>query len=104
MIGVGLAILQDLLQQGGEQRAVRCHKGEHLFLLVRQRMHSTPGHCEWSVNLVVACLQVQETDLFKNAYSRVSPYTDPAVEKMEPYYKAAVRHFEPQSFAVNGKA
>lgn len=48
--------------------------------------------------------KVQKTDLFKNAYSRVSPYTSPAVEKIEPYYKAAVKHLEPQPIAVNGKA
>lgn len=48
--------------------------------------------------------KVQQNELFKTAYSRVSPYTDPAVEKIEPYYKAVVKELEPQHIAVNGKA
>jgi hypothetical protein len=44
--------------------------------------------------------KVQETQL----YSRISPYTDPAIEKVttSPYYQATVSHLKP--IAVNGKA
>jgi hypothetical protein len=45
-------------------------------------------------------LQVQETEI----YSRISPYTEPAIGKIttSPYYQATVSHLKP--IAVNGKA
>ncbi len=45
-------------------------------------------------------VQVQETEI----YSRISPYTDPAIGKIttSPYYQATVSHLKP--IAVNGKA
>ncbi len=57
-------------------------------------------HCLAVLQTSLLWLQVQETDI----YSRISPYTDPAIGRIttSPYYQATVDHLKP--IAVNGKA
>ena len=46
---------------------------------------------------------MQGTGLYRGAYSRISPYADPAVKQItdSPYYKATLDHLKP--LPTNGK-